>query len=192
MRNLKIIVEYEGTAYCGWQKQKNGVSIQQVLEEAIRVITGEQVILIGAGRTDAGVHALHQVAHFKTHSLLPVNKILMGCNSILPPDVVIKKIEEVSLDFHSLKDAKSKIYVYRIYNKRLRPVVGRGYFWHVPHLLDIGKMKEASRILLGKHDYSCFCATGSEVKDHVRTITKLDLEEKSSGVIEVRVEAEGF
>jgi len=70
--------------------------------------------------------------------------------------------------------------------------VGRGYFWHVPHLLDIGKMKEASRILLGKHDYSCFCATGSEVKDHVRTITKLDLEEKSSGVIEVRVEAEGF
>ena len=101
MRNFKMIVEYDGSAYCGWQRQKNGASIQQLLEEAIKKITGQKVAVIGSGRTDAGVHALNQVGSFKCSTSLPVNKIFMGMNGVLPPDIVIKKMEEVADSFHA-------------------------------------------------------------------------------------------
>jgi tRNA pseudouridine38-40 synthase len=114
MRNFKMTVEYDGSAYCGWQKQDNGMSIQQLLEEAIKLITGQKVAVIGSGRTDAGVHALNQVGSFKCATKLPVNKIFMGMNSVLPPDIVVKKLEEMPDDFHALRDVKSKIYVYKI------------------------------------------------------------------------------
>ena len=131
MRNFKMIVEYDGTAYCGWQRQENGITIQQVLEDAIQLITGEKVAVIGSGRTDAGVHALNQVAHFKSNSHLSVNSIYRGMNSVLPPDIVVKEMEEVAGEFHAQHDVKSKVYVYKICNQRLRPVLGRKYFWHI-------------------------------------------------------------
>ncbi|HNY50014.1 MAG TPA: tRNA pseudouridine(38-40) synthase TruA [Smithella sp.] len=192
MRNFKMTVEYDGSAYCGWQRQDNGVSIQQVLEEAIEKITGQKVSVIGSGRTDAGVHALNQVGSFRCETKLPVHKIFLGVNSVLPPDIVVKKLEERDDDFHALRDAKSKIYVYKILNQRLRPALGRHYFWHVRYPLDIAKIKKAAKYLLGTHDFSCFCATGTDVKDRVRTIVDIEIQTGEEGLIEIKVEAHGF
>ena len=132
MRNFKMILEYDGAAYCGWQRQQNGISIQQVLEEAVAQIIGEKVSIIASGRTDAGVHALNQVASFQAQSSLPVNKIFLGVNSVLPEDIVVKDLQEAPPDFNALKDAKGKVYVYRIRNQRLRPVLGRQYYLVCP------------------------------------------------------------
>ncbi|MCX5848396.1 MAG: tRNA pseudouridine(38-40) synthase TruA [Deltaproteobacteria bacterium] len=192
MRNFKMIVEYDGTAYCGWQRQENGTSIQQLLEEAIKLITGQKVAVIGSGRTDAGVHALNQVGSFKCSTKLPVNKIFMGMNSVLPPDIVIKEMEEVADEFHAQHDVKSKVYVYKICNQRLRPVLGRNYFWHIRFPLDLELMKKAAQFLIGTHDFSCFCATGTKVKDRVRTITYIEIKTSDDRLIEIKVESHGF
>jgi tRNA pseudouridine38-40 synthase len=192
MRNFKLIVEYDGAAYCGWQRQKNGVSIQQILDEAIALIVCEKVTLIGSGRTDAGVHAINQVANFKSFTLLPAEKIFRGVNSVLPQDIVVKSLEEVSVDFHAQRDVQSKIYVYRICNKGLRPVLGRNYFWFIRFPLNLEMMKKAAQYLIGTHDFSCFCATGTAVKDRVRTIIGIDIQAGADGLIEITVEARGF
>ncbi len=192
MRNFKMTVEYDGTAYCGWQRQENGMTIQQMLEEAIQLITGEKVAVIGSGRTDAGVHALNQVGSFRCSTKLSVNKIFMGMNSVLPPDIVVKELEEVADDFNALRDAKSKIYVYKICNQRLRPALGRNYFWHIRFPLDIASMKKAAKLLIGTHDFSCFCATGTDVKDRVRTIVDVEIKTRDEGLMEIKVESHGF
>jgi tRNA pseudouridine38-40 synthase len=192
MRNFKMIVEYDGAAYCGWQRQPNGVSIQQILEEAVGRITSGKVTLIGSGRTDAGVHAINQAANFKSPTLLPAEKIFRGVNSVLPPDVVVKMIEEVPIDFHAQRDVKSKIYVYRICNQSLRPVLGRNYCWFIRYPLDLEKMREAASYLVGTHDFSCFCATGTDVKDRIRTLTGIGIETRPNSLIEITVEAKGF
>jgi tRNA pseudouridine38-40 synthase len=192
MRNFKMTVEYDGADYCGWQRQDNGISIQQKLEEAIKLITGQDVCVIGSGRTDAGVHAMNQVGSFKCSTKLPVNKIFLGMNSVLPPDIVVKEIEEVADDFNALRDAKSKVYIYKIFNRRLRPALGRNYFWHVRFPLDIAKMKKAAKYLVGTHDYSCFCATGTDVKSRVRTIVGIEFKTDDEGLIEIKVESHGF
>ncbi len=192
MRNFKMIVEYDGTAYCGWQRQENGLSIQQVLEEAIELITGEKVSVIGSGRTDAGVHALNQAAHFKSNSSLPLDNIYRGLNSVLPKDIVIKEMEEVPEDFHALRDVKSKVYVYKICNQRLRPAIGRNYFWHVRYPLNMEFMREATKYIIGTHDFSSFCAANTQVKDRVRTILDIDIKKNEEGIIEVNVVAHGF
>jgi len=192
MRNFKMIVEYDGTAYVGWQRQPNGVSIQQILEDAVGRITAGKVTLVGSGRTDAGVHAINQVANFKSPTRLPAEKIFRGVNSVLPPDVVVKNLEEVPLDFHAQRDVQSKVYVYRICNQTLRPVLGREYSWFIRYPLDMEKMREAAEYLPGTHDFSCFCATGSDVKDRVRTLTAITIETSPHGLIEITVEAKGF
>jgi len=192
MRNFKLIVEYDGTAYCGWQRQENGLSIQQVLEEAIQLITGEKVSVIGSGRTDAGVHALNQVAHFKSNSSLPLDNIYRGLNSVLPKDIVIKEMKEVPEDFHALRDVKSKVYVYKICNQRLRPAIGRNYFWHVRYPLNMEFMREGTKYIIGTHDFSAFCAANTQVKDRVRTILDIDIKKNEEGIIEVNVVAHGF
>ncbi len=192
MRKFKMILEYDGTAYCGWQRQENGITIQQVLEEAIRLITGEKVTVIGSGRTDAGVHALNQVAHFKSDSRLPVNNIYRGMNSVLPADIVVKELEEVMDDFHAQHDVKSKVYVYKICNQRMRPALGRNFFWFIRFPLDLERMRKAAQFLIGTHDFSCFCATGTHVKDRVRTIIDMEIKAGDDGLIEIMVEAHGF
>jgi tRNA pseudouridine38-40 synthase len=192
MRNFKMTVEYDGSAYCGWQRQKNGTSIQQVLEEAIKLITGQKVVVIGSGRTDAGVHALNQVASFKCSTSLPLNNIYRGMNSVLPPDIVVKEMEEVEGSFHAQRDVKSKVYVYKICNQRMRPALGRNFFWFIRFPLDLVLMREASSYLIGTHDFSCFCATGTDVKDCVRTIIGIEIKTCEDGLIEIKVEARGF
>ncbi len=191
-RNFKMIVEYDGTAYCGWQRQENGLTIQQVLEDAIGLITGEKVTVIGSGRTDAGVHALNQVAHFKSGSVLLLNNIYRGLNSVLPPDIVVKKMEEVSGEFHAQHDVVSKVYFYKICNQPLSPALGRNYFWHIRFPLDLQKMRKAAKYLIGTHDFSCFCATGTQVKDRVRTIMDIKINICDDGLIEITVESRGF
>jgi len=192
MRNFKMVVEYDGSAYRGWQRQKNGVSIQQVLEEAIKKITGQKVSVIGSGRTDAGVHALNQVASFRCATKLPVNNIYRGMNSVLPEDIVVKEMEEVPFEFHAQRDVKSKIYVYKICNQKLRPALGRNYSWFVRFDLDLAKMRQAAKYLIGTHDFSCFCATGTDVLDRVRTLKKIEIKNGQEGNIEIIVEAKGF
>jgi tRNA pseudouridine38-40 synthase len=192
MRNFKMIIEYDGTAYCGWQRQKNGVSIQHILENFISLITGEKATVIGSGRTDAGVHALNQVASFKSNTRLPAEILFRGLNGLLPEDIVIKELEEVATDFHAQHDVRGKIYVYRICNKPLRPALERSYFWFIRHTLDLNSMEKAATYLIGRHDFSCFCATGSDVKDRIRTVTGIDIDKGKDGLLEITLEAEGF
>ena len=187
-----MILEYDGAAYCGWQRQHNGVSIQQVLEEACERVLGEKVTIIASGRTDAGVHAMNQVASFHAESSLPVFKIKLGVNSILPDDIVVKDFQEASPGFNALKDARGKIYLYRLRNQSLRPVLGRHYFWFVRYPLDVERMRRAASYLLGEHDFSCFCATGCDIKDRVRTLRGLAITVGNNGMLEITVESGGF
>jgi len=192
MRNLKMFLEYDGTAYCGWQRQQNGMSIQQVLEESVGRIIHEKVSIIASGRTDAGVHAVNQVASFRVESPLPVDKIFLGVNSVLPADIVLTDLQEADPDFNALKDAKGKIYLYRIKNQRLRPVLGRQYYWFVRCPLDIERMRRAASYLTGRHDFSCFCATGCDVKDRVRTLRDIAIDGRDHGMLDITVESSGF
>jgi len=187
-----MVIEYDGTAYCGWQRQKNGVSIQQVLEEKIRLITREEVTVIGSGRTDAGVHALNQVASFRSSTSLPEEILCRGINGLLPPDIVVKKLEEVPVEFHPQYSARGKTYVYKICNRRLRPALGRKYCWFIQHPLDLTAMKQAAGYLIGRYDFSCFCATGSSVKDRTRTVKSVSIIKGDDGLLEITIEAQGF
>ena len=187
-----MVVEYDGTNYCGWQRQENGISIQQVLEETIMLITCEKVTVIGSGRTDAGVHALNQMASFKSDTRLPAEILYRGINGLLPRDIVVKELAEVAAEFHAQHDAQGKVYVYRICNKQLRPALGRNYFWFIHHPLDLSKMKEAAQYLIGEHDFSCFCATGSHVKDRTRTVRSISIDKSEDGLLEITIEAQGF
>ncbi len=187
-----MVIEYDGTAYCGWQRQKNGVSIQQVLEEKIRLITREEVTVIGSGRTDAGVHALNQVASFRSSTSLPEEILCRGINGLLPPDIVVKKLEEVPVEFHPQYSARGKTYVYKICNRRLRPALGRKYCWFIQHPLDLTAMKQAAGYLIGRCDFSCFCATGSSVKDRTRTVKSVSIIKGDDGLLEITIEAQGF
>ncbi|MDO9558952.1 MAG: tRNA pseudouridine(38-40) synthase TruA [Syntrophales bacterium] len=192
MRNLRMVLEYDGTAYHGWQRQTNGLSIQQVLEEKIAVMTGEAVKVIGSGRTDAGVHALGQVAHFKTASTIPDIRFLNGINSLLPRDIAVKALREVDPSFHARYDAKSKVYLYQVVNGSVRPVLLRQYAWFVPGPLDPEKIREAAVYFMGTHDFSSFCSTHSDAPDHIRTITDIRIEAGSHGLIKIEMEADGF
>ncbi|MBW2055982.1 MAG: tRNA pseudouridine(38-40) synthase TruA [Deltaproteobacteria bacterium] len=192
MRNIKLTIEYDGTAYHGWQVQPNLNTIQGTLQEKIGVIAGESVLLIGAGRTDAGVHALGQVANFRTESRRPLEAFRKGVNSLLPPDIAVRGVEEVSLDFHSRLDAKGKVYEYRILNSPVCSPIRRRFSWHVPQRLDLSRMEEAGRVLLGTHDFTSFRSAGSDNLNPLRTLTGLEILKDADGVISIRIRADGF
>ncbi len=187
-----MAIEYDGGAYCGWQRQINGLAIQQVLEECIGRITGEEVRVIGSGRTDAGVHALNQVAHFRTASRLGEWNLLMGINSLLPPDIVLRELSEVPDTFHARFDVRSKVYLYKICNRPVRPALERNGAWFVWEPLDMARMERAHDILRGTHDFSAFCSTHTDSEDHVRTIIAIAAERDPSGMIDITLEADGF
>ena len=176
IRNIKLVIEYEGTNYSGWQTQKNtSKTIQQILEKALKHVFGEKINLIGAGRTDAGVHALGQVANFKTSSRLSLGLIQRALNGLLPKDISIKEIKEVSEKFHSRYDAKDKIYRYAILQGPSRLSINKNLFRYVPYNLDLAKMRAAAKFLKGRHDFRSFCASGSTAKHTVRTVKKLSI-----------------
>ena len=191
MRNLKLTIQYDGTRYCGWQKQPNSSGIQGTIEYAIYEITKEKLNIIGSGRTDAGVHALGQVANFKTNSSIPAARIPDALNAKLPKDISIIDCQEVSEDFHSRYSATGKIYRYLIYNKPYRSPLYKDTSYHVRYDLDIQKMRSEAQSLLGTHDFKGFMSSGSSVKDTVREIYDIRLS-KQEDLIVLEVEGNGF
>lgn len=191
LKNIKLIVEYDGTNYCGWQRQKNGKTIQQTIENAILKVTGEDIKLIGSSRTDAGVHAKMYVCNFSTSSTIPPDKIGIVINHKLPEDIVILKSEEVDSTFHSRYSSKGKMYSYTILNRNERAAIGRNYAYQYGRNIDIEAMKKAAVYFLGKHDFTAFKSTGSSVKDNVRTITEVRVE-KNGDFIKIYVAGDGF
>lgn len=159
-RTLKLIVEYEGTELCGWQRQDNGPTVQQHLEEAIRSMTHEDSSILGASRTDAGVHALGQVAIFKTERTISPFGFRRGINTALPNSICVRSIQEVAADFHPRFDAKGKHYRYTLLNRQTPSPLLRFRSWHQARPLDIEAMREVSRVLIGEHDFSAFRASG--------------------------------
>ena len=171
-----IKIEYDGTNYFGWQIQPKGKTVQEEIEKAVFTLTGERCSVIGSGRTDSGVHALGQIAHFDTQSSVPAERFAPALNQFLPDDIKVIDSYEVSDDLHARYSAKRKTYQYKIYVcKHPRPLYER-YFARVDYELDCVKMNDACKYFLGKHDFACFLASGSEVKDTVREIYSASVE----------------
>jgi tRNA pseudouridine38-40 synthase len=192
MRNIKLLIEYDGTNYQGWQVQPKGPTIQGMLGDKIKLITGESIQLVGSGRTDAGVHALGQVAHFKMQSQMDLSLMQRALNNLLPRDIVIQKIGEVEESFHARKHAKRKIYEYRILNRSLRSAFYRGYVWHIPQKLNLTQMKKATQSLIGEHDFSAFRTVGSSTRTTVRNVIHAEWKRGHDGLIRFEIEANGF
>lgn len=192
MRNIKLLIEYDGTDFFGWQKQPWGRTVQGVLEEAITRILGHQIRLVGSSRTDRGVHALGQVANFKTTSPLPLETMLRAFNAVLPEDVAVKAVEEAPHDFHARFSAKSKVYEYRVLLRPIRSPLERRYSWHVPESLDIDAMAECCQRLIGRLDFSSFRISGSKTKTTVREMYRAEIVLRSPHHLLFVFEANGF
>ncbi len=175
MRTIKITIEYEGTHYCGWQIQPNGVSVQEKITEAINKVMGEQTTLHGSGRTDAGVHARGQCASFKTQGTIPVQRIPQALNSYLPSDIAIVAAEEREAGFHARYSALGKKYSYQLSILPYRSPLKRLYSWQLRQLPDMDKMRQALTLFQGTHDFISFRASRSDIANTVRTIWKTDL-----------------
>lgn len=180
MRRVLIGIQYNGSAYCGWQRQANGVSIQAMLMKAWLALTGETVTFHGSGRTDAGVHALEQCAHFDTDSRIPCDKIPLACNTHLPPDIRVLWAKDVAADFNARFDVVRKTYCYRLY---WGPVADAFCYQTQAHVVtppDVDAMREAAKVMVGTHDFAAMQATGGHVKTTVRTVYSIDLEQKDN------------
>jgi tRNA pseudouridine38-40 synthase len=200
VRNIGLLVSYDGSAYNGYQSQPGGNTIQDRLEEAIRLLTGETVRVIGSGRTDAGVHARGQVVNFRTESRIPVERWALALNTRLPDDIVVLAAAEVPADFHARHSAVRKTYRYTINSCRFPDVFRRRYQFHHPTPLDFGAMREGAQHLLGEHDFSSFASPQSALPHHVRTLyeARLELErqdeggEAGRGIVHLYVTGNGF
>lgn len=191
MRNIKLLLEYDGTNYAGWQRQNNVITIQQKLEETIEIVTGQFSEVIGSSRTDAGVHAKGFVCNFITESKIPGENFKKALNVYLPEDIVVVKSEDVNINFHSRFDSIGKRYVYTILNGAQRPAIGRNYVYFFHRKLDIKKMKEAALYFIGTHDFSAFKKSGSSVKTAVRTIKELNIIQNGD-FIKFSITGDGF
>lgn len=191
MRNIKLTIEYDGKCYNGWQKQPNKLNIQGEIERAIYNITKEEVDLIGSGRTDAGVHALGQVANFKTNSQISIEKLPLAINSQLKNSIVIKEAEEVNERFHSRYNAKRKTYRYIINNSKCGTAIYRNLEYSYPFKLDAEKMKQASKYFEGEHDFKAFKSSGTSSKNSVRTIYKAIVKQEGEKLI-IELTGNGF
>jgi len=178
-RTLKLTISYDGTRFFGWQRQAAGISIQGLLEDALARFEGAPVAVHGAGRTDAGVHALGQVASARMASAHPVDSVARGLNACLPPDVRVIDIQEVAADFHARFSARSKTYRYQLQTSAIASPFERAYVWHVPEALDVDAMQEAAHALVGTHDFAAFQSSGSDTKGTVRTITQSVIGERA-------------
>ena len=162
MRNLKLTLAYDGTDFCGWQVQPDDPSVQGKLASAIGRITGEKVLPQGSGRTDAGVHALAQIATFQTESVIPCSNFAVAMNDVLPPSIRVLEVGEVPHDFHPRKSAIAKTYRYRIYRQAVCPPFLARYVWHYPYPLDLTAMEQSALLIEGEHDFTSFAAVDPE------------------------------
>lgn len=192
--NYKLTIAYEGTNYCGWQVQPNGVSIQAHIEEALQTVLQKPVRIIGSGRTDAGVHALGQVAHFRYEEELDLEKLRFSLNCLLPKDIRIIAIDSVFPSFHAQHHAESKTYRYHLYLNKVLCPFRRAFVWHLPQPLALKKLKEAIPHFLGTHDFTAFsneAHKGVAAKYPVRTIYRIDVQEEEGGIA-LEFEGDGF
>jgi len=202
VRVLKLTIAYDGTAYVGWQRQQNGISIQALLEDALARIEGSPIVVMGAGRTDAGVHALGQVASVRIAHPIDTAPLRRALNAILPDDVRVLGVAEAPDDFHARFGARSKTYRYRIFTGDVVSPFERRYAWHIPHALDVGAMRAGAREIAGTHDFAAFRAAGTDTATTVRTIARLEIthapppmtaaNDPHALAIAIEVEGDGF
>ena len=190
--NFKIIIEYDGAGYHGWQRQKKERTIQQEIETALATMTGEAVTIIGSGRTDAGVHALGQVANFHCKTHLDAPQLEKGLNSLLPDDIVIRSCRQAAENFHARYNAFSKCYHYKILNQSIPAAIGRQYAWFIRRRLDTEAMRCAIPAIVGIHDFKAFEATGSPRAHSTRHVMGAELMEGPRGKLVFKIEADGF
>ena len=188
---IKLTLTYDGAYFCGWQKQKNGVSVQSTVEDAVFSLTGEKVSVVGSGRTDAGVHAKGQVAHFDTSANIPPEKFYKALNTILPDGVKALSSEKVADSFNANRTAKRKTYKYSLYVSDVEQPLKERYSARVYGDIDVSKMQNAANLLIGEHDFKAFSATGGSVKTTVRTIYGINVE-KTGEDIKIKVCGNGF
>ena len=191
MKNIKLIIEYEGTNYWGWQTQNNLSTVQGEVKKAVDIATGEEIQLIGSGRTDKKVHALGQVANFITNSNIPGERYKYLLDFLLPDDITIVDSEEVDIKFHSRFDAKKKRYRYMVYNEKLPSAIYRNFSYHVKDNLNIEDMVEASKYFIGTHDFTSFKVSKTIKPNNIRTIYDINIEKKGS-IIEFTFEGNSF
>lgn len=191
MRRIRLTVEYDGTNYGGWQLQDNAPTVQGCLEQALFELTGERTRITGASRTDAGVHAKGQVAHFDTESNIPADRFSYALNTHLPPDIRVQDSCEAAEGFHSRFWTSGKRYSYTIFNKKHASALLAHRSWHVYRDLDVDKMQRAANDLVGTHDFAAFCATGGSAKTTVRTLHDVRVERMGDCVI-ITVEGNAF
>ena len=191
MKRIKLTIAYDGTNYCGWQVQPNGITVEEVVNKALKKLTGEDIQVIGASRTDSGVHALGNVAVFDTHTTIPPERISYALNQRLPEDIVIVKSEEVAEDFHPRYCDCSKTYEYHILNTRIPIPTKRLTNYFVSYDLDVEKMRKAAGYLIGEHDFVSFCNVRTDVEDTVRTVTELEILQDGEEIT-IRISGNGF
>ncbi|MEW5735124.1 MAG: tRNA pseudouridine(38-40) synthase TruA [Thermodesulfobacteriota bacterium] len=190
-KNFKLVVEYDGTAYLGWQVQKTGPTVQGELEKAIFAMTRQEVRITGSGRTDTGVHALGQAANFRCETRLTARAFLGGLNSLLPPDIAVKDVCEVPLGFHARRDARSKTYEYRIANAPVRPALLRNFCWHIKSPLSLASMQKTAELFLGEQDFKSMEGAGSPRQSTVRRVSRSEVAPRD-GLLVFTVSASGF
>jgi len=191
-RNFKIVVEYDGTLYNGWQKQKSAKTIQEEIEKVLKIITCKKVSIAGAGRTDAGVHSYGQTASFFSDTKLECKALQKGLNALLPNDIVIVECSIEKEDFHARYSAKSKLYNYRVLNSPIPSAINKNFFLHIKNRLDIITMKQALNHIIGTYDFSAFEGAGSPKQSSIRTVLNADIRQEASGYIIFELEADGF
>ncbi len=189
---IKLVLSYDGANYAGWQVQDNAITIQQVLEDALYSLTGERIKTTASGRTDAGVHALGQVVSFCTNSSIPANKFYLALNSYLPHDVKAISSQQMPEGFDALRCAKKKTYTYTVYESKVEEPLREKYAARINPLTHYFKMKKLSSLLIGTHDFKCFCASKSSAKTTVRTIYSLKIKRNKAGEIKFIICGNGF
>lgn len=192
MRNIKLTIEYDGTNYHGWQIQKNAVTVQEIIEEAASRLLGCSTGITGCSRTDVGVHAYGQVAHFFTESTIPAEKFSYALNNLLPEDIVINKSEEVPLDFHARYSSEGKKYRYLIHNFAHQSALLRHRACHIRPPLHFENMQKAAEYFKGEHDFAAFQATGGQVRSTVREIYDISLRKREDNLMALEVSGNGF
>jgi len=191
MKNIKLTIAYDGTNYCGWQRQINGRTVQGEIEKALKKIMKKEITIHGSGRTDAGVHGLGQVASFKEDFSIPVDKIPKVINRVLPEDIVITSAVEMDFDFHARYHAKGKKYTYKIYNDKIRNPLYKNYSYFYERDVDIQRLIEASKYFIGEHDFKAFRTKGSSTTSTIREIYSIDIHKEDKMII-IEYSGNGF
>ena len=192
MKRFKLVVAYDGTAYCGYQYQPELPTVEGCVNDALSELLGENIITIGASRTDAGVHAYGNVAVFDSDTTIPAEKLSPALNTKLADDIRIMESLEVAADFHPRKNVIDKTYEYHINTAKIPFPTGRLYSYNVKHNLDIKAMREAAKFIEGRHDFTSFCSAKTDKEDKVRTVFQIDVEEALRSELIIRVRGDGF